>query len=184
MELKTGDRWKFPDGEEVEMRCRVAKYNLSAHADQVQLCQFVSQVKPTAVALVHGEPGPIQTLRSKLVLKYIVFTPRNGQTLNPLSPPEWLSDHRKQQLDTEFARFPGRIEPSSDGRVWVSFDESLARSEPWRQFLAGYPELEARFMGRRLLIKGVAGDEAESDPCADGEKEEAMAQEEPGDGAE
>jgi Cft2 family RNA processing exonuclease len=169
MELKTGDLWKFPDGEEVEMKCRVAKYNLSAHADQVQLCQFVSFVKPSSIALVHGEPGAIQTLRSKLVLKHIVFTPRNGQTLDPLAPPEWLSAHRKQQLDTEFVRFPGRIEPSSDGRVWISFDESLAQSEPWRQFLAGYPQLEARFMGRRLLIKGIAGDEAESDAGADEE---------------
>jgi Cft2 family RNA processing exonuclease len=182
MELRTGDNWRFPDGEEVEMKCRVAKYNLSAHADQVQLCQFVSQVKPTSIALVHGEPAPIQTLRSKLVLKHIVFTPRNGQTFDPLSPPEWLSAHRKQQLDTEFVRFPGRIEPSTDGRVWISFDESLAQSEPWRQFLAGYPQLEARFMGRRLLIKGLAGDEAEREPDTNGEHGESLPGENVADG--
>jgi hypothetical protein len=163
MELKTGDLWKFPDGEEVPMQCRVERYNLSAHADQVQLCQFVSYVKPQSVALVHGEPAAIQTLRSKLVLKQIVFTPRNGQTLDPLSKPDWLSDYRKQQLDVEFDRFDGRLEPSPDGRVWMSFDSALAQTEMWRQFFAGYPQIQARFMGRRLLVKGIAGDETESD---------------------
>jgi Cft2 family RNA processing exonuclease len=163
LELKTGDTWRFPDGEEVTMACRVQKYNLSAHADQIQLCQFVSYLKPTAIALVHGEPAPIQTLRSKLVLKHVVWTPRNGQTLDPLTKPEWLSDYRKQQLEVEFDRFPGRIEPSPDGRVWISFDATLAESEPWRQFLAGYPALEGKFMGRRLLIKGVAADEEEAE---------------------
>src|SRR2546421_2011356 len=128
LELKTGDPWKFPDGEEVTMACRVQKYNLSAHADQIQLCQFVSYLKPTAIALVHGEPGPIQTLRSKLVLKHVVWTPRNGQTIDPLAKPDWLSDYRKQQLEVEFDRFPGRIEPSPDGRVWISFDARLAES--------------------------------------------------------
>jgi Cft2 family RNA processing exonuclease len=167
LELKTGDTWRFPDGEEVPMACRVQKYNLSAHADQIQLCQFVSYVKPTAIALVHGEPAPIQTLRSKLVLKHVVWTPRNGETFDPLAKPEWLSDYRKQQLEVEFDRFPGRIEPSPDGRVWISFDACLAETEPWRQFLAGYPALEGKFMGRRLLIKGVAADgSGESDDDA------------------
>ena len=113
----------------------------------------------------------LQTAYS-LVLKHVVWTPRNGETFDPLAKPEWLSDYRKQQLEVEFDRFPGRIEPSPDGRVWISFDESLTQSEPWRQFLAGYPHLEARFMGRRLLIKGIAGDDAEIDPGADSISEE------------
>jgi Cft2 family RNA processing exonuclease len=158
LELKTGDTWRFPDGEEVPMACRVARYNLSAHADQVQLCQFVSQVKPASIALVHGEPAAIQTLRSKLVMKHIVRTPRNGESFDPLAAPEWLSEYRKHQIDAEFERFAGRIEASPDGRVWISFDPELGESEPWRQFLAGYPQLQARFMGRRLIIKGLAGD--------------------------
>jgi Cft2 family RNA processing exonuclease len=161
LELKTGDTWKFPDGEEVTMACRVARYNLSAHADQVQLCQFVSQVKPSSIALVHGEPAAIQTLRSKLVMKHIVRTPKNGESFDPLSAPEWLSEYRKHQIDAEFERFGGRIEPSPDGRIWISFDPELGESAPWQQFLAGYPQLQARFMGRRLIIKGLAADEPE-----------------------
>jgi hypothetical protein len=163
LELKTGDIWKFPDGQEVVMACKVARYNLSAHADQVQLCQFTSVVKPSAIALVHGEPVAIQTLRSKLVMKQIVWTPKNGQTIDCLAAPEWLSEYRKHQLDTEFERFEGRIEPSPDGRVWLSFDAALAQSEPWRQFLAGYPKLQARFMGKRLIVRGQAAEEEESD---------------------
>jgi Cft2 family RNA processing exonuclease len=157
--LNTGDTFRFPDGEEVTMACRVQKYNLSAHADQVQLCQFVSWVKPSAVVLVHGEHHAIQTLRSKLVLKQIVWTPSNGQTFDPLSKPDWLSDYRKQQLDIEFERFAGRVEPEKDSRVRISFDPPLGETDLWRQFFAGYPRLEAKFQGRRLIIKGVSDEE-------------------------
>jgi Cft2 family RNA processing exonuclease len=159
LSLNTGDLFRFPDGEEVTMACRVQKYNLSAHADQVQLCQFASWVKPSAVVLVHGEAHAIQTLRSKLVLKHIVWTPHNGMTFDPLSKPDWLSDYRKQQLDVEFERFTGRVEPAEEGRVRISFDAPLGETEPWRQFFAGYPRLEAKFQGRRLIIKGVSDDE-------------------------
>jgi uncharacterized protein len=161
--LQTGDTFRFPDGEEVTMACRVQKYNLSAHADQVQLCQFASWVKPSAVVLVHGEHHAIQTLRSKLVLKHIVWTPTNGQTFDPLSKPDWLSDYRKQQLDVEFERFTGRVEPAEDGRVQISFDPPLGDTEPWRQFFAGYPKIEAKFQGRRLILKGVSEEEATVD---------------------
>lgn len=163
LNLQTGDTFRFPDGEEVTMACRVQKYNLSAHADQVQLCQFTSWVKPSAVVLVHGEHHAIQTLRSKLVLKHIVWTPANGQTFDPLSKPDWLSDYRKQQLDVEFERFTGRVEPGEDGRVRISFDAPLGETEPWRQFFAGYPQIEAKFQGRRLIIKGVSEEEATGD---------------------
>lgn len=179
LELKTGDVWKFPDGEEVVMACRVARYNLSAHADQVQLCQFASIVKPAAIALVHGEPTAIQTLRGKLVMKQIVWTPRNGQTIDCLKPPEWLSEYRRHQLDSEFERFAGRIEPSPDGRVWISFDAGLAQSEPWRQFFEGYPQLQARFMGRRLIIRGVAANDEEGDGATNPVQPEGWGKEAP-----
>src|SRR4029079_2659161 len=100
-----------------------------------------------------------QTLRSKLVLKHIVWTPSNGQTFDPLSKPDWLSDYRKQQLDIEFERFTGRVDPEEDGRARISFDPPLGHTDFWRQFFSGYPRLEAKFQGRRLIIKGVAEDE-------------------------
>ena len=37
--------------------------------------------------------------------------------------------------------------------------EFLGDTEPWRQFFAGYPRLEAKFQGRRLIIKGVSDEE-------------------------
>src|SRR5207253_2589607 len=120
--------------------------------------------------LVHGEAHAIQTLRSKLVLKHIVWTPHNGLTFDPLSKPDWLSDYRKQQLDVEFERFTGRVEPADEGRVRISFDAPLGDTEPWRQFFAGYPRLEAKFQGRRLIIKGVS-DEEESPAEGNGQLE-------------
>ncbi len=110
------------------------------------------------------------------MLKHIVWTPSNGQTFDPLSKPDWLSDYRKQQLDVEFDRFTGRVEPAEDGRVRISFDPPLGETDFWRQFFAGYPRLEAKFQGRRLIIKGVSDEEETADGSQPGSEEGADGQ--------
>jgi hypothetical protein len=57
------------------------------------------------------------------------------------------------------------VDPADEGRVRISFDATLGQTEHWRQFFAGYPRLEAKFQGRRLIIKGVSDEE---DAAADG----------------
>src|SRR5438876_4602384 len=74
---------------------------------------------------------------------------------------------RSQQLDVEFERFPGRVEPQEDGRVRISFDPPLGETDLWRQFFAGYPRLEAKFQGRRLIIKGVSDEETAGEAVED-----------------
>jgi Cft2 family RNA processing exonuclease len=44
----------------------VHTYNLSAHADRTGLKSIVDQVRPHAMMLVHGEPGPQALFRAQL----------------------------------------------------------------------------------------------------------------------
>jgi Cft2 family RNA processing exonuclease len=50
----------------VEVAASVHTYNLSAHADRTGLKSIVDQVRPHAVMLVHGEPGPQALFRAQL----------------------------------------------------------------------------------------------------------------------
>jgi Cft2 family RNA processing exonuclease len=50
----------------VEVAASVHSYNLSAHADRNGLKTIVDQVRPQAVMLVHGEPGPQALFRARL----------------------------------------------------------------------------------------------------------------------
>ncbi|HET6185539.1 MAG TPA: MBL fold metallo-hydrolase [Trebonia sp.] len=50
----------------VEVAAPVHTYNLSAHADRTGLKSIVDQVRPQAVMLVHGEPGPQALFRARL----------------------------------------------------------------------------------------------------------------------
>ncbi|MGH3408636.1 MAG: MBL fold metallo-hydrolase [Streptosporangiaceae bacterium] len=50
----------------VDVAASVHTYNLSAHADRNGLKSIVDQVRPQAVMLVHGEPGPQALFRARL----------------------------------------------------------------------------------------------------------------------
>jgi len=50
----------------VEVAAAVHRYNLSAHADSSGLMTIIDQVRPKAVMLVHGEPGPQALFRDRL----------------------------------------------------------------------------------------------------------------------
>lgn len=68
------------DGKTVQVRCRVAKYNLSAHADGSELAAYAATLKPKRVALVHGDDEARRALRGLLTDTEILL-PRNGETL-------------------------------------------------------------------------------------------------------
>jgi Cft2 family RNA processing exonuclease len=53
-------------GMQVEVRCQVAKYSLSAHADGGELAAYAAALKPRRVALVHGESEARSALRGLL----------------------------------------------------------------------------------------------------------------------
>ena len=70
------------DGTTVPVRCRVAKYSLSAHADGGELAAYAAALKPRKVALVHGDPEARAALR-RLLVETEVTLPENGSSLTP-----------------------------------------------------------------------------------------------------
>src|SRR5258708_3145744 len=72
------------DGTAVPVRCHVAKYSLSAHADGGELAAYAAALKPRKVALVHGDEEARLALRRLLVETEVVL-PENGATLTPQS---------------------------------------------------------------------------------------------------
>ena len=158
------------DGQEVEVKCKVSRYNLSAHADQVQLCQQVSYMKPQSIILVHGELGSIKELREKLVLKSLVFVAPNGKTIDPLRAPDWLTEHRLLQIDAERNQFFGTLEYTVDGGVAIKFGPDLVESPQWKQFFEGYEEVRAKFFGKRLQIRAKLPSDEEDEEGAEDEE--------------
>ena len=67
-------------GQRVAVRCQVAKYSLSAHADGSELAGYAATLKPRQVALVHGDPEARAALRSLLVGTEVLL-PDNGASL-------------------------------------------------------------------------------------------------------
>ncbi|MGB9826317.1 MAG: MBL fold metallo-hydrolase RNA specificity domain-containing protein, partial [Desulfofundulus sp.] len=58
-------RWILPD-RVVDVRCELAFYSLSAHADRRELVMIAAQVKPKKVVLVHGEGEAKRILAGEL----------------------------------------------------------------------------------------------------------------------
>jgi hypothetical protein len=157
LELQTGDPLVLEE-KEITVACEVKKYNLSAHADQIQLCQQVSYMNPKTVILVHGEWDAIQTLRRKLMLKHLVLPAQQGETIEPLKPPEWISDYTLQKMDAEQLTFYGTLATDDEG-ITCRFDQTLLTSAQWQQFFAGYTHVKAKFMGKWLHLRGLGPDE-------------------------
>ncbi len=67
-------------GASVEVRCQVAKYSLSAHADGGELAGYAAALKPKRVALVHGDEDARAALRTLLVGTDVLL-PDNGMTI-------------------------------------------------------------------------------------------------------
>jgi hypothetical protein len=83
------------DGTTVQVRCHVAKYSLSAHADGGELAAYAAALKPRKVALVHGDEEARLALRRLLVETEVVL-PENGSALTPLGVRSKQSAHAEQ----------------------------------------------------------------------------------------
>jgi len=69
------------EGASVAVRCRVAQYSLSAHADGAELAGIVRGLRPRSVALVHGDPDARAALAARLREHGTVYLPRDGTAL-------------------------------------------------------------------------------------------------------
>lgn len=131
-------------GQRTEVRCGVERFQLSAHADHVELMSIVSKLQPHHVALVHGEGRARTKLAEGMrrCLKSHIIVPNNGQTLDldpsaavitgktrhsPLAEwPPW-DPHSSRELD--LPRFHEWLISFDPPVQWVTLDEL---AEIWR----------------------------------------------------
>ncbi len=69
------------DGVARRVRCKVARYGLSAHADGAQMLSVLCRVNPQHVVLVHGDAEARGALAQTFPEGMQVHQPANGQTL-------------------------------------------------------------------------------------------------------
>ncbi|MDQ1280091.1 MAG: hypothetical protein QG670_1353 [Thermoproteota archaeon] len=67
------------DGESVEVKADVKQIELSGHADQIELVQFVKTIRPKRTFLVHGDPDQILALEKKISEFTEVTIPENHE---------------------------------------------------------------------------------------------------------
>jgi uncharacterized protein len=81
LDLAEGGGEIMLDGRTIPVRCRVAKYALSAHADGSELAGLVRALQPQTVALVHGDPDARTALAAQLHGVAEVVLPQDGMAL-------------------------------------------------------------------------------------------------------
>lgn len=85
-QLKEGAKFTRIHGEEIPVNARIESIDsISAHADSNEILRWLKSFKtaPSLLCLVHGEPGPMDTLKSRVEseLKWTVTTPSHRETI-------------------------------------------------------------------------------------------------------
>jgi metallo-beta-lactamase family protein len=85
--MKDGAKFTRIHGREVPVAAHVAALeSLSAHADSNEMLRWLGGFKqpPSALCLVHGEPGPMDTLKARIEreLHWKVLTPAAGESFS------------------------------------------------------------------------------------------------------
>ncbi len=76
-----GERRILLNGQETAVRCRVEKYNLSAHADQQEIFSFLTAIRPKRTLLTHGRDEARGALAAALDRRLAVLLPENGKMM-------------------------------------------------------------------------------------------------------
>jgi Cft2 family RNA processing exonuclease len=66
---QTGPRTYEMTGECIDVKATVATFNLSAHADRIQMASLIESVHPRTVLLVHGDNQAREALRSSIQIQ-------------------------------------------------------------------------------------------------------------------
>jgi Cft2 family RNA processing exonuclease len=82
---KPGETFLFsPVAGQVERRCQVEEFDLTAHANREQLLEFVDEVEPRAVLLAHGEADSRQWFADQIRARHPkmkIVQPAPGETV-------------------------------------------------------------------------------------------------------
>ena len=106
----------------LEVRCRLATYALSAHADEAQLTSLVETLDPAQVFLVHGDEAARRSLANALQSRgRLVHLPRAGQSF----------DLRfAASLPVAALRGIGADRPLHLRRLWEAVSQAASDAEP------------------------------------------------------
>jgi len=85
-QIKDGAAFTRIHGEEIPIKAHVASFDsMSAHADANEIMRWLGNftTPPALTCLVHGEPGPMDTLKARIEreLKWTVKTPNQGERI-------------------------------------------------------------------------------------------------------
>ncbi len=85
-QIRDGAKFTRMHGQDIPIRAHVASFDsMSAHADANEIMRWLGHftTPPTLTCLVHGEPGPMDTLKARIEreLKWTVKTPMQGERI-------------------------------------------------------------------------------------------------------
>ena len=91
LEMGGGGHIEAKDGRTLEVKCKIAAFAFTAHADANQTNDFVRRLQPRHVVLVHGQQRGMMVLKNELLRNnkqrarrdaFHVHTPANGETVS------------------------------------------------------------------------------------------------------
>jgi uncharacterized protein len=74
-------RYFREDGEKIPVQAEIKTIELSGHADQLELVELVTKLKPKRTFLVHGDLDQAQALSKKISQLTEVYIPQKGESL-------------------------------------------------------------------------------------------------------
>lgn len=72
----------FIDGNRVNVKAFVKKYDFSAHAGRKELVDLINKVNPRVLILQHGDVEPLESLEKEFKSKCKVIVPKLGETID------------------------------------------------------------------------------------------------------
>lgn len=122
--------------EEVELKCEVGTYGLSAHADTSQLVNAIDVLEPKNIALVHGDHGAREALENALHSAKLnnVHRPVIGSTLE-IQPQTSLPRHNPRETSQGHHNTPDRsIDEFTNEALFPLGNILLERDGPSRNY--------------------------------------------------
>lgn len=123
------------ESKEIEVRCKVAHFDISAHAMHNELCNYISKIKPERLVLVHGDEASLRAL-AESVRQHAgeIIIPSIGEAINLEHKP--LPAPKEVHVEIPISQSTSIIVPKNFSmRVKHHGKESFMRAEEIRSLI-------------------------------------------------
>ncbi|MEM4656978.1 MAG: MBL fold metallo-hydrolase RNA specificity domain-containing protein [Candidatus Methanosuratincola sp.] len=123
------------ESKEVDVRCKVAHFDISAHAMHNELCNYISRIKPERLVLVHGDEESLKAL-AESVKQHTgeIIMPSVGETVDLEHRP--VSSTQDVHVEVPISQSTSIIVPKSFSmRVKHHGKERFMRAEDIRSLI-------------------------------------------------